>query len=361
MASRPYRHHGRGTLILDWSSRETGRIRVASGINNVKTLTNLRNMLDTLKEQGRLDIIRDIQRHVVRPLEVWQHFRSGELDKVPSLGMLRPLSHTREWLKTKDIAEATRTSYGDHLTVFIKFAGRETTTHLQDIPLHLERYKSHCQKNQTPRAFNYTRLILQSYLTDTKLPALWRAVNDITPFANKRKRVGVRLTVGEFYTLREQLRKPHADILASLCFTGMMPSEYWEGKWSTLPNGILIRGTKTDYRQRVVPKVFIPTQPARQPLAFKRALKQHGDYQPYDCRRTYLWWLSEAGLPRARRLTYAGHKGSSMLDLYEEHEAQSYLKADAELLYAYIIREGTRAITRDIFGEPVEEKTSLLK
>jgi hypothetical protein len=312
-------------------------------------------MMDNLYDLGRLDILRDIANGVISPQEAFEFWRTHELEKIPNISALKTLDHLEEWLKDKpDIADSTRQSYTDHLDIFLNFAGRNNQ--VSDLPLYLERYKRHCHENKTHRSFDYVRSVLQSYLSDVKLVNLWDEVKAIGPFKKKRKRKGVKWLPHQLDEIAEELPKQHRDILLSMTLNGMGPYEYWEKKWSIEQNCIRIEGTKTDYRDRLVPKLFCPVLPQVQRLAFLRALKKLGDYLPYDCRRTYAFLLLSAKIPRARRLAYMGHAGSSVLDLYEEHEVEDYLRKDHDIIVNYFSDERIDAAMPDVVKEIYGDK-----
>jgi hypothetical protein len=293
-------------------------------------IRNLKTMMDNLYERGRLDILRSIKDRVVRPLIVYEHWKTGALNKVPSIATLRPMSVMEEWVSTApDLASTTRKSYTDHLKIFLDFTGRDRP--IQSLPIYVEHYKRKCAEQKTYRSFDVVRAICQSYLHDARLEALWQAVKYIKPFRKKRKKRG-RWEPFEFYEVLRQVSLPHQAILQSLAFTGMMPSEYWGRKWTVKQNGIQIDGTKTEYRCGMVPLVFEPVLPQRQQLAFRRALAKCGDYVPYDCRRGYAHWLARAKIPDARRDAYMRLAGKSIRGSYEEHEVDGFLKRDAAQL-----------------------------
>jgi hypothetical protein len=295
---------------------------------------NLKAMMDNLYENGRLDIIRSIKEGVVRPLAVYEHWRTGALKKVPSIATLRPLSVMEKWVSTApDLASTTRKSYIDHLKIFLDFAGRDNP--IQSLPIYVEHYKRRCAENNTYRSFDVVRAICQSYLHDAKLEGLWQAVKYIKPFRKRRKKRD-RWEPPEFYDLLQRLSPPHQGILQSLAFTGMMPSEYWGHRWTIKQNGIQIDGTKTEYRTGMVPNIFSPVLPQRKQLAFKRALAKCGDYVPYDCRRGYAHWLAEAQIPSARRDAYMRLAGKHIRGLYEEHDVNRFLVDDAIRLKQWI-------------------------
>lgn len=68
--------------------------------------------------------------------------------------------------------------------------------------------------------------------------------------------------------------------------------------------------------------------------------------KPYDLRRTYANWLEAAGIPRTRRKLYMGHAVGDITGMYELHEVQNHLAADAAKLTSYLDHEADLAKLR---------------
>ncbi len=86
---------------------------------------------------------------------------------------------------------------------------------------------------------------------------------------------------------------------------------------------------------RVVPRVGILVKPATGRLAFYRRLRtherRHGN--PYDLRRTYAQWLDLARIPQFRQDYYMAHGPKDLNALYKRmREVRAYLREDAAAL-----------------------------
>ncbi len=330
--------NGRGSYVIDRRFKGVGRIRRASGIKNIKMLKKLESMLDNLWETGRIDVLRDIQNGVIHVMEAYEYWRTQEVEQIPSVATLRPLVPTiSDWIERHDILDTTRKGYRDHFKAFLNVISGESK--LLDLPKSLAEYKDHCIKKETPRAFNYTRSILQAYLNHTfgRHHTLWEQVSHIRPLKVTNQRQAPQLSVVEFNELTRKLPKEHADIARAMVTTGM----HWKeivGEWEVLKDRVLIHGTKAKGRDRFVPLIMPIKKPTRKSKAFRTALKKvRPDLSPYSFRRTYAHWLEMADIPRSRRRLYLGHSGPrDTTDIYERHEVSRFLKEDAKAFRDWI-------------------------
>ena len=60
--------------------------------------------------------------------------------------------------------------------------------------------------------------------------------------------------------------------------------------------------------------------------------------QPYHARRTFVYWLEEAGVSRSRRKAYMDD-GLDISGLYEAHEVEHYLTTDAARIHTWLLRQ----------------------
>ncbi len=123
----------------------------------------------------------------------------------------------------------------------------------------------------------------------------------------------------------------------SMATTGMGPSEYW-GRWDVMADRVRVYGTKREARARDVPLIRSPAVPRLSKDNFRKQINKltGGRVEPYDFRRTYSRWMERAGIVRARRKMYMGHAAGDVTGLYERHELEAYLVADARLIQVFI-------------------------
>ena len=337
----PYRINQRGSLVVDRRYRELGRIRRASGIHNKAMLTKLHTMMDNLYENGRLDVLRDIKSGVVRPLEVYEHWRTQQIEQVPSVATLKPIVPAiPDWIEKHEVSDKTKKGYREHFRAFQKVISAETK--ILDLPLAVGRYRNHCLEHGTHRAFNLTRSIIQAFLSRSfgRHHSLWQSVSHIQTLKTEQKRRSRVVTPREFQDVLDGLHEiadEHGMMAHSMIVTGMNWAEYASGDWEVLADRVVIHGTKREGRDRVVPLLdSLVTKPERAYKAFRLALRKAGDMSPHDLRRSFSHWMEMAQIPRTRRRLYLGHGSADVTDRYEKHELTGYLVKDAEAIRAYI-------------------------
>lgn len=97
------------TKELDRRFRHVGRIKRSWGTEHKPTIRLMEAMMTGLFERGRLDILRGIQSREYSPLQVWDAYRSNELEKLSTAATLAPLKESMEkWIAKKECSEAHR-------------------------------------------------------------------------------------------------------------------------------------------------------------------------------------------------------------------------------------------------------------
>jgi hypothetical protein len=178
-----------------------------------------------------------------------------------------------------------------------------------------------------------------------KTHPLYQAAVAVPALPAPARAAPVLLTVRQAQTIRDRLPKAEGAAWWALCMTGMIVSELFDRPWRVLRDRVTIGGTKRKARQRVVPLVA----PIRLPTCTRRALAAgltRLTRESYDARRAYTHWMSEAGIPRARRKLYLGHAVGDVTDLYEMGELSRYLREDGAALREYIVRESRQKSQR---------------
>jgi hypothetical protein len=79
-----------GSFAFDRIIRGVGRFRVASGTLDKKVFRRLNDMIDALLDQGRLDLIIAMKSGKLTMMQVYNAYRMGELDRLPSVDQLIP-------------------------------------------------------------------------------------------------------------------------------------------------------------------------------------------------------------------------------------------------------------------------------
>lgn len=338
----PHRSHHRGSFVLDRQFARIGRIRVASGTSDPVTFRRMNEMITTLKETARWDLLRALRGGVFSALELWAAFRNGQLDTLPTADEMLPAQETIDrWLPRLEVSEGHRDQYE---RILKKLLEPDAKTRVNDLPQILKAFRDQCQDKGRRRTFNMTRSAVQAFVRDVLGSGhrLWSATADV-PRLKETPRKGNPQTLDQLVELAKKLR-PHHGILWSLALTGMRRGEYWaadhvaRGSWEPKGDRVLVHGTKTAGSDRFIPLVLPPASPTIGYWGFIALLRDatKGAVTVHDLRKTYARLMEEAGVVRARRRIYLGHGKADITDLYEIHEVSAFIAQDAERLRAFI-------------------------
>lgn len=332
----PHRDRGKGTFRLDRRLRGVGRICIASGTTHAPTFRRLNEMLGGLQERGRLDLLRAIRDGQLAPLQVYEAYRVGELDRLPTaetMGALSPaLTAFVEGYTGSPSHKANMKSAVKHIT-----RAASSTTTLAELPAIVRALRA--TMKDTPRMYNVVKATAQAFVRERygKASKLWFELAGIQPLKVRQRVVKHPATPEELNAITQRMENAHAAMAWSLAETGMRPKEYW-GEWKDGKTYVTIHGTKTKGAERKVPRPGVLVVPQCWYGAFRKALAFASDGQmtPYDLRRTYANWLEDAGIPRTRRRLYLGHSAKDTTDLYEWRELEAHLEADGRTLSAWL-------------------------
>lgn len=323
------------TLLVDRNFKGVGRIKRASGTTQAKVRRKLSEMLTALHESGRLDVLRAIRDGQLAMLTVYDAYQRRALDALPLAGTLRPLGEAmQKWIDSADVSPKHAYSLGQSLKYFL---GVQADAKVNDLPAILEQLRDTLGVKH-PRSFNYARVAASRFIRATlkKSHPLYGAVTDVEPRKVTPKRKRQPLTVAEMRNRFPDLTN-HDDAIAwGIATTGMGAKEYW-GRWNVLADRIHIEGTKRKGRVRDVPLILQPAVPRVHRRTWEDHIRdKHVGVTPYDLRRTYANWMEAAGIPRTRRKLYMGHGTKDVTDLYERHEVDAFVVADAVRLRDFI-------------------------
>jgi integrase len=330
------------TLLIEMERRGVGRLRVRSGTTKTRTYKAMLDMLNLLYENGRADILRDIKEQRVKVMDVYEKFRAGRLDQLPTGDLMRPLEAAwLEWLAGKEIAELTRHDYEEAW----KRLGAGPGAPMTGLPDLLREHRKASMKVRA-RSFNKDRAAFLAFLNGTLGDSHWlhaackRVATLKVP--TERKMPYNPQTVEQIRALAGKLPVHHALTLWGLCLTGMRPEEMFEERgnaWSLEAELVRVKGTKSPAADRVVPRVGLIVKPRTGRLAFYRALRAASSktVTPYDCRRTYAQWMDLGRIPQFRQDFYFGHGPKDLAALYKRmRECLPYIREDAAALEALV-------------------------
>lgn len=333
----PHRSHDLGTFVIDRCFGPVGRICRASGTHDRDVFTRINGALSDLYEMGRIDLLRALRDRVLHPLELYNAYRQGQLDHLPTAEDLKPFAAALEaWLPRLDVAAVTRARYRTELAKLI--AGRPRAT-VADLPKLLAAHRDACQTSGQRRTYNMARAAAQAFMRDVLGSGhrLWRAVTAVGRL-KESPRKGNPLTVARVHELALQIGQVHGPALWALCVSGMRSGEYYSRKWEQAGDRVLVHGTKTAGADRFVPFVQPLVAPPTTYWGFAQALNKltGGHVQPHDTRKTFANWAEQAGIPRTRRRLYLGHGRRDVTDLYEEADVRAFLVEDGERLRRFL-------------------------
>lgn len=341
----PSLDHGRGTYVLDFHVKGIGRVRRASGTTDLRTYNDIKAMFRLLKKMGRQDIIRAVYDKLVTPMEVWERYRTGKLDQLPSAESIRglwgpdgALAVWHQKIKTMHRANSVRQAWLALAKLDPKAKGS-----IADLPKLLATYRIQCEAAEHGQSFRSVRNNVRAFLRDTvgKSHPLYVAVAHMATVAIDREPGNPFTAAGLAAFLKDVEAKYDAETTAmarSLAFSGMRPVEYWR-EWEHLtPDVIRVltakqRNGKKLYRR--VPVVVEITKPTTARRTFEDRMREvTREHVCYDLRRTYMHLAEQAAIPRSRRMAYLGHAAGDVSGRYEEHEVTAYLAGDVAQLRA---------------------------
>lgn len=325
----PHLANNRGSFVLDRQVKGVGRIRRASGTADPKLFKLLDAMLGTLKQAGRVDLLKAIRSGALTPLEVWAQFRVSDLDALPSSDTMRPLKGALQaWLKDGETGKHNLASRRYAVAAILRHAAKDAT--VADLAPALSAFR---KKATGPTMFNRARAAALAFVRDElgRSHPIYGRLRDVRTMKEARK-PGNPLTPAQLTELAEKLGTCGVNAWG-MCLTGMGPGEWW-GRWKVLADRIHVHGTKREGRDRDIPLILPIGRPVGTYATFRKALKAaSGDTVTcYDFRRTYATWMEQAGILRALRKAYMGQGTTDVLDLYERVQVERFLAEDAEKL-----------------------------
>jgi integrase len=345
-----------GSFAFDRIIRGVGRFRVASGTLDKKVFRRLNDMIDALLDQGRLDLIVAMKSGKLTMMQVYNAYRMGELDRLPSVDQLIPLRAALETFATTYECSA---KHRESLWTFHRYVDEQAPVGaaVAVLPDVLKGLRETVKAK--PRMFNILRSVAMAFTRSHygKGSKLWLAVAQVETLKVTAKRIKHPGTVAELLTLCEKLPTTvwkdgvqvpcdFAGMTWTLATTGMRTIvEYFNVEWDVKDGWVEIGTGKKDKAVRRVPLIREPVIPEcdYQVFADRIRLVSDGQMTPYDLRRTYANWLEAAQVPRTRRLIYMGHGAVDITGRYEWHEVKAFLAEDGEKVKGWLDAEIAKA------------------
>lgn len=332
------------TKTLDRKFRGLPRLKKASGTTDPKVFRRMNHALDTLYEDGRLDILRAVIDGTVSPMQVYEAHRLGDFSRLALGQSAQPLHAEYEAWRVRATTNAksliSRAQAGRYLETYGK-----ASSLVHDLPAILLSARKAMERKGHAATFNRLKAAVQAFVRDTmgKGSALYRELTGIERLVEVTTVARRPMTPGQLRQALEPLDDWTMEAAWGMASTGMGPGEYW-GEWEATPAYVHIHGTKRKARDRKVPYLNgFTLQPNVSRQVFEdRLVKAGAPFKPYDLRRSYANWLESAGVKPTNVRLYMGHAAQSVTDIYLGHDILRDLAEDTVKLRAYIDRELAR-------------------
>jgi len=343
--------NGRGTIQITRTFAGVGKIRVASGTKDPKTYANIVDAMEGLFNVGNLATLQALKEGRLKPVDLLHRVRNQGVNVVQGGEDSTPLlASLWKWLETHDVKENTRRGYKSHLLGFAKTCKASDTA--RDAPVRFAKYRKRCREKDIARSFNQARSALMAWASTEfrKRSAVYQDLRDIAPLAQIRKVHNDAISVLDVIKLTEVMPDIYADMTWSVCFSGMRIGEYFSENgtfWNDARDRIeVIKNTPGHGNKgfsRTVMRPFDISPPTRGKRQFKRELEKARQRQgvsatPNTFRKCFGFWSSESQISQTRIKAYMGHQNTSITDIYQRHEVESFLASDAKRFREYVER-----------------------
>jgi hypothetical protein len=327
-----WRSHQRGTPVLKMQFRGVGRIERATGFHDPAMLPRLKEMCRTLYEADKLDVLRAMKAGQLTLKQVWAVYKRGDWKKLPTAAHALPFAETFDaWAKTKPVASYRR------FCVRVRSALGNVGT-LGDLHSVLLRYRTRCEIAGTGAMWNRVQSKVMAFLRDTLTTdhVLYSHAAALASLTEARKRGVNPLPPDQAAAVSTMLGGESGRIWWFLCCHGMMPDEFFRGKWRIEDGRLHILGTKTVTRARTVPLLAEPFTPVLSQGGFASALREAKlGVSAYDGRRSFGLWCDLAGFPEGWKKALLGH-AQSITQMYGWRETERMLEKVEPVLRALI-------------------------
>lgn len=320
----------RGSLPLKVRIPGCEPIRRLSGTTDRAMLKKLVRMVHALHEQGRDDLVNGIARGLLKPLQVYNHWKFQRLKDLPHADELPRFADVwPRWLAGLECSDDHRASCEGYCRRLAALMGPDAS--LTAIVGALQDFRATHRAH--PRSFYLAHHAMRALVRDTltRRHRLYQEVADVPLLRAAPKRTKHPLSPDALRGLVQAMGEPWGPMAWTMATTGMGWKEY-AGAWEREGDGLRIHGTKTEGRDRLIPLVSLlhPCEGTIYAFRWHLTKASEGRVTPYDLRRTFMTLMLEAGVPRPRRRAYMGHAAEDISALYEWQEVREYLLKDAE-------------------------------
>ena len=258
---------------------------------------------------------------------MWAIYRTGNWRRLPSAQHALPFARSYEaWCATKPAAYARFAGWAQNAIAPVP----ET---LADLRVALLRYRAGCEAANRGAMFNRVLATVRAFLRDivTTDHVLYHDVASLKGLPEPVKRPKRPQNPEQARAIREALGGDIGSVWWALCCTGMLPDEFFSGKWAVEDGRVHVKGTKREARDRYVPLLTDVLPSAMTKQQFERALRKSGlGVRPKDGRDSFALWCDLAGIPQGWKRALMGHQAENVTQEYGWQESERVLE-DAEV------------------------------
>lgn len=332
-----------------------------------------------LPDVARGDLLVDLRDGKRTPQEIYEmtrrqrlksiaHIHNGTTSLADAIEVWLPVAMKKSHMK---ISDRTRASYRAVANLLLKpeFAGHNPV--VSDLPAIYKEFHKKYHAAQKYRTVNKAVMFCLAFARGTQPSGinsdLYRAIQSLPKAPNKPKRQRKGQTVYQVRRILEKIPSPQFQNIATfMAFTGCHGAEYRSG-FEIKDDRILIHGTKTENRNRVVPRIWDfhrETLSAHYNYLNDLLKTASGDptFTHYDLRASYQQWLKEAGIPDVRVKRYMGHITKTVSDGYDSEDTEQFeahLRQDTAALIAYVEANWEPKKTTTVKQAPLRAKIKL--
>jgi integrase len=333
-----------------------------------KILLGMKKMLKELSRTGDKDRLIGLQNRSLKLIDVYTAWLDGRERLLVGNEGNNLLEELERYMKSGLHAEATIIRSRATIEAWKKYSLLNDKNLVRELPAILQKAYIYYGKHKKPDMFNNARQyflgFIKSHLMHSTDSPIYSSVKKIEklrvvkrkdhhPFSTPHDFLDVIRTIQSYKYLKIERKNLYIDCITSMCFHPFRPSEFLELKWEKDKGTehLMIRGTKTQQSQRVVPLMYFPKiyysgkngigAYRLSNVSLNRQLERLGlKVRTRDFRRTYSIWAEKAGIERSHLIRYLGHAGKTTTDIYQMRAlTKNELTIDAEKLTNWIRAE----------------------
>ena len=362
-----------GSYILQFTTRfsHCKRLQLTTMIypDTRNAATIIAEMKLMLKEMNRTsDVERFIQMRdrKLKLCDVYEAWKSGKVHLLAGNEGKLLLPEIEKYRVSGVHAEYSANTAKGWLATFQKKQFMNENSKIADLPQIVQKAQTHYALNKKHVMFNMSRKyflgFVRKHCGHSTQSALYQSIQNIEtlkvttrrlhhPFASPRDVDALVAKIKSNSWITDEKKNMYSDTIQMLAFHPFRPSEFFQLNWERdkETGHLRIKGTKTEQSVRVVPALYYSTHYQKKTLgtyrltdkALNNVLAPTGTLsRSRDFRRSWAIWAEKAGIVRSHIISYLGHKGRQMTDLYQERAiTRMELDEDCKKFETFIANE----------------------